>query len=339
MIGPGPRNSLTDVVGILVGQAEDERARTGVTVILPEEGTLLAAVDVRGGAPATLNTEGLAPGGLVDRLHGLTLAGGSSFGLEAATGLMAWLAHKGRGFTGWGPVVPFVSGAILFDLVNGGDKGWGTEPPYRRLAFQAAEAAGHEVRLGNAGAGMGAQAGPLQGGLGTASVVDAVTGITIAALAAVNSVGSVVMPGEAAFYAWYLEQAGELGCQEPPRQGIGHAFETKRRIGMNTSLAVLATDAALDVAALRRLAIHAQDGFAIAIRPVHTLFDGDTVFAVSTGRQVPPRRDDLLVRLGSLAADVTARAVMRGVYAAEDQGGMPGYRTVHGRRPATSSAS
>ena len=331
MIAPGPRNSLTDVSGIQVGSAEDRDAWSGVTVVLPDQVTTVA-VDVRGGAAGTINTAGLALGGLIREVHGLVLSGGSAFGLEAATGLMGWLAARGRGFGDWGTPVPLVAGAILFDLTNGGDKGWGEEPPYRRLARVAADAAGPDVRLGNAGAGYGAVAGPLKGGLGTASAVDGATGVTVAALVAANPVGSVVMPGSPTMWAWHLEQAGELGGQPAPVAATGHAFETKHGIGQATTIGVVATDAALGREDLRRLAVAAQDGYAYAIRPIHSLFDGDTAFALATGDVPLPPRADLLVRLGAIAADVTARAVMRGVFAAEDVGEQRCYRSVWGHR-------
>lgn len=327
MIRPGPRNSLTDIAGLKVGNAEDLAVRTGVTVVIPDE-AVLAAVDVRGGAPGTINATALAPGGLIRELHGLVLSGGSAFGLEAATGLMSWLAARNRGFAAWGPCIPVVAGAILFDMVNGGDKNWGDLPPYRRLAQQAADRAGLEVGLGNAGAGLGAVAGALKGGLGSASAYDAATGITVAALVAVNAVGSVTMPGSPTMWAWHLEQAGELGGQTPPRAPTGHAFETKRGIGMNTTIGVIATDAVLEQNQLLRLAMMGQDGYAYAIRPIHTPFDGDTVFALATGRRALPDRPDALVRLGTIAADVMARAVMRGVYEAADLDPVRSYRTV-----------
>lgn len=325
MIRPGPRNSLADVAGLVVGSAEDHVARTGVTVVLAAPAAL-AAVDVRGGAPGTINTDALRHGGLIQHVDAVVLSGGSVFGLEAATGLTGWLAEQGRGFAGWGPCLPIVAGAILFDLLNGGDKGWGALPPYRDLARAAAAAAGSEVAQGNAGAGLGAVAGGLKGGLGTASAVDPLSGSTVAALVAVNAVGSVTMPGSRTMWAWHLEQAGELGGQSAPRAATGHAFETKGGIGMNTTIGVVATDAALDHGALQRLAAMAQGGYAYAIRPIHTPLDGDTVFALATGAvPLPPRRDALL-RLGTIAADVVARAVMRGVYEAAGLGAAPGYR-------------
>ena len=219
MIRPGRRNGLGDVAGLVVGNAEDHGARTGVTVVLADR-PALAAVDVRGGAPGTINTDLLRPGGLISKVDGIVLSGGSVFGLEAATGLTAWLAERGRGFTDWGPCLPIVSGAILFDLVNGGDKEWGGRPPYRDLAQRAADAAGRETALGNVGAGLGSVAGAIKGGLGAASAVDATTGITVAALVAVNSVGSVTMPGSRTMWAWHLEQAGELGGQAAPRDAL-----------------------------------------------------------------------------------------------------------------------
>jgi L-aminopeptidase/D-esterase-like protein len=194
VIRPGPSNSLTDVAGLLVGNAQDAAARTGVTVVLAER-AILAAVDVRGGAPGTINTDALRAGGLIQRVDGVVLSGGSVFGLEAAAGMIGWLAARGRGFADWGPCLPIATGAILFDLLNGGGKAWGNWPPYRDLADAAADAAGAEVALGNAGAGYGAVAGTLKGGLGTASAVDAASGITVTTLVAVNSVGSVTMPG------------------------------------------------------------------------------------------------------------------------------------------------
>jgi L-aminopeptidase/D-esterase-like protein len=325
MIRPGRRNGLGDVAGLLVGNAEDHGARTGVTVVLAEQ-PALAAVDVRGGAPGTINTDLLRPGGLIAKVDGIVLSGGSVFGLEAATGLTAWLAERGRGFTDWGPCLPIVSGAILFDLVNGGDKEWGGRPPYRDLAQRAADGAGCETALGNVGAGLGAVAGAIKGGLGAASAVDATTGITVAALVAVNAVGSVTMPGSRTMWAWHLEQAGELGGQEAPRDATGHAFETKRGIGMNTTIGVVATDAVLDHGGVQRLAAMAQGGYAYAIRPIYTPYDGDTLFALATGAVKLPEKQDALVRLGAIAADVVARAVMRGVYEAETLGDIKSYR-------------
>ena len=209
MIVPGPRNRLTDIAGFAVGNAEDRAAWSGVTVILPER-PVLAAVDVRGGSPFTVNTATFDPSNIVKALHGLVLSGGSAFGLDAAGGLISWLAVRGRGTMLDGCCIPSVSGAIIYDLANGGSKAWGETPPYRALAVRAAEQAGPEFTLGNAGAGYGAVAGRIKGGLGSASAVDPITGATVAALVAVNPVGSVTMPGSLTMWAWHLEQAG--GC-------------------------------------------------------------------------------------------------------------------------------
>ena len=326
MITPGPRNSLTDIAGLAVGNAQDLRAWSGVTVLLPDR-PVLAAVDVRGGSPFTVNTATFDPSNIVKALHGLVLSGGSAFGLDAAGGLTSWLAVRGRGALLDGCCIPTVSGAILYDLANGGDKAWGETPPYRALAIQAAEVAGPEFALGNAGAGFGAIAGQIKGGLGSASAVDPTTGVTVAALVAVNPVGSVTMPGSSTMWAWHLEQAGELGCQMPPTMATGHRLETKDGLADNTTIGVIATDCALDQGQLQRLAVMAQDGYAYAIRPIHTHLDGDVVFALTTAAQPLPQAADTLVRLGAIAADVMARAVSRGVYAAEDLGAYPSYRS------------
>lgn len=189
---PGPRNLITDVAGIKIGNAEDHDARSGVTVILPDE-PATAAVDVRGGGPGTRETDALASSRVVEQIHGLTLSGGSAFGLDAGSGLITWLAARGRGFRIGDACVPVVPGAILFDLLNGGNKDWGDEPPFRTLARRAADMAGEEFALGNSGAGLGARAGHLKGGLGSASIV-APQGYTVGALVACNSFGSRSSP-------------------------------------------------------------------------------------------------------------------------------------------------
>jgi L-aminopeptidase/D-esterase-like protein len=348
---PGPLNLITDVDGIRVGNAEDQRVRSGTTIVLPDE-PCGAGVDVRGGGPGTRETDLLGPTCRVDRVDAIVLSGGSAFGLAAADGVAQWLAARGRGYPTRGGPVPIVPAAILFDLANGGDKGWGgdkgrggdkgwgAEPPYRRLGRQAAEAASRQFALGNAGAGLGAGAGRLKGGLGSASIVTA-EGHQIGALVAVNSFGAVTMPGSPCFWAWYLEQAAEAGGQAAPVLGLPIDLEPECKVALteravigepaaNTTIAVVATNARLAKADAARVAIMAQDGLARAIRPVHTPFDGDTVFCLSTGRRALAGPADLL-RIGALAADCLARAVMRGVWAADTLGAMPGYRSVHGR--------
>lgn len=328
-IRPGPRNLITDVAGLRVGNAEDHAARTGVTVLLPAA-RAAAAADIRGGAPGTWNIDALDPASLSNRIDALVFSGGSVHGAAAAAGVVAALAAQGRGIAFGGAVVPVVPGAILFDLSNGGDKAWGETPPYRALGAAALAAAAEEFALGNAGAGLGARAHALKGGLGSASTVTA-DGLQIGALVAVNSFGSVVMPGTDRFWSWPWEMAEEFGGLGPPPPGWRAAPEMPLPPGStlepmaHTTLAVVAVNAALDPGALRRLGIMAQDGLARAIRPIHTPFDGDSVFALATG-QLPLTGPAMLARIGHLAADTLARAVARGVHAAESLGDRPGWR-------------
>lgn len=328
-VAPGPRNLITDIAGIRVGNAQDARAWTGVTIVLPERAAV-AAVDVRGGAPGTRETDALDPTCLVETVDAVVLSGGSSFGLEAGSAAMTWLAARGVGFAIGAARIPVVPAAILFDLLNGGDKGWGEMPPYARLGREACEAAAADFALGNAGAGLGAKAGPLKGGLGSVSAVTP-EGLQVGALVAVNAVGDTLMPGQSCFWAWPFERAGELGGQMPP-QGPIPADEALiasplARIGANTTIGVVATNAVLDKAEARRVAIMAQDGYARAIRPAHTPFDGDTIFVLATGaRPLAEPRAAALSLLGALAADCVARATARGVFAAESLGGLISYR-------------
>jgi L-aminopeptidase/D-esterase-like protein len=324
MIRPGPRNSITDVPGILVGNAEAPELVTGATAIIPEH-PAIGAVDVRGGGPGTRETEALATESTVQEVHGLAFSGGSAYGLDAAGGVMHWLRSQGRGFVIGGTVVPIVPAAIIFDLATGRPKDW-DHPPWWELGHQAAEAAGTDFALGNAGAGLGATAGRLKGGLGTASVTW--DGITLGALAVANPTGSVVIPGTSTFWAWPFEMAGEFGGQTPPSAPPAdpdHDF-TASPPGANTTLTVVATDAKLTRAQAKRVALMTHDGFARAIRPVHTPLDGDTVFVLATG--VRPLTDPVgdLARLGMLAADCAARAIARGVYEAAALAGWPAYR-------------
>ncbi len=342
MISPGPRNLITDVEGIRVGNAADARAWTGVTVVLPES-PAVAAVDVRGGAPVTRETDALDASCLVDRIHAVVLSGGSAFGLDAAGAVAAALGARGIGFPVREARVPVVPSAILFDLLNGGDKSWGEEPPYRALgkaALAAAEAPSGAASfvLGNSGAGYGAKAGALKGGLGSASAVIEER-LCVGALVAVNSWGSVVMPDSGCFWAWALEQGGEFGGKPPPHSRAPldpqlpaaiAAAPPGGLLGANTTIAIIATNAALGQPEARRVAIMAQDGLARAIRPAHTPFDGDTIFALATGREVLAEpRAMALARLGAVAADCLARAVARGVFAAERLGEFPSWRELH----------
>ncbi len=320
---PGARNLITDVPGLAVGQAMDEGARTGVTVILPDE-RAVCAVDARGGGPGTRETDALAADTLVEAVDAIVLSGGSVYGLAAADAVTAWLGDRGRGYgmvrTAEVPVAPIVPAAILYDLANGGQKGWGLKPPYWDLGLAAVQSASAEVSLGTAGAGAGAMAGGLKGGIGSASIV-AEDGYAVGALAAVNSFGSVVAPGGKAFWAAPFEIDDEFGGVPlngaragPDDWGLAKRDGAART---NTTLAVVATDAALTPAQARRVAIMAQDGLARAIRPVHAPFDGDVVFVLSTGRRALAEPSDFtLTRLGALAADTLARAVARGVHEA-----------------------
>ena len=333
MIKPGHRNLITDVAGLRVGAAHDAAARTGVTVLLADT-PVVAAADVRGGAPGSRDIEGLDPVMLAPPVDALVLSGGSVFGLDAAGGVMGWLSTQGRGFAiGPGaPLVPITPSAILFDLNNGGDKNWGEVAPYRALGRAAAIAASQDFALGNAGAGFGAVCGGLKGGLGSASAVTA-GGLTMGALAAVNAVGSALVPGTDIFWASPFEQGDEFGGRKPrgplPDIDLDLPPDMKgARAGESTTLAIVATDAALSRVEMKRIAIMAHDGFARALRPVHTPFDGDIVFAVSTGAKeingaILPY-DFLLV--GQIAADGGARAIARGVYAAETLGRARSYR-------------
>ena len=328
-IRPGPRNLITDVEGILVGNAEDHRVRTGVTVVLPEA-RIPCGADVRGGAPGTVNIDALHPTSLRHEVDAVVLSGGSMYGHSALQGVVAELGARGRGIAFGGAVIPVVPGAILFDLANGGDKAWGAAPPYDRLGRAAIAACGPDFALGNAGAGLGARSGPVKGGLGSASTVTS-EGWQIGALVAVNSFGSALMPGTNRFWAWPFEMEGEFGGLGGPGPGWRGEPEMPLPPGSaldpiaNTTIAVVAVNAALDKGQAQRLAIMAQDGLARSIRPIHTPFDGDTVFVLGTGA-LPMAGPGMLARLGHLAADTLARAVARGVHAATALGDRPGWR-------------
>jgi L-aminopeptidase/D-esterase-like protein len=333
MVRPGTRNLITDVAGLKIGNAEDARVRTGVTVLLCDE-PATASVDVRGGAPGTRDVEALDPVSLVDTVDAITLSGGSAFGLDAPSGVQSLLRARGRGFeiAPGAPRVPIVSGAILFDLGNGGDKDWGEMPPYRALGRRAAENASLDFALGNAGAGLGARAGAYKGGLGSASSVTD-DGITVGAVVAVNSVGSPLIPGTDIFWAFPFEQNGEFGARAPkgplPQLDLDLPPDMKGAAPGNTTIAIVATDAAFSPIELKRIAIMATDGFARALRPVHTPFDGDLVFAISTGRKTLTRaRPRESMRVGMMAADCLARAIARGVYEAATLGQMRSYQDI-----------
>jgi len=296
--------------------------------VLPDR-PATAAVDVRGGGPGTRETDALHPASLVERVDAVVLSGGSAFGLDAASGVTSWLAARGRGFAVGDALVPIVPAAILFDLAGAGHRDWGDTPPYRDLAAAACDAAGADFALGNAGAGLGATAGSLKGGLGSASAVDD-DGLMVGALAAANPAGSVVMPGQSAFWAWALEHDREFGGQTPPHRAVTLEPDLPEdlRPGANTTLVVVAVGERLTRAQAQRVAIMAQDGIARAVRPAHTPFDGDTVFVLSTGGGHPPG-PAMVARIGAIAADCTARAIARGVWEADSAGGVPSYRETY----------
>ncbi|MEV5161182.1 P1 family peptidase [Streptomyces sp. NPDC053728] len=357
---PGPLDALTDVAGLRVGHASvpGEGALSGTTVVLAPEGGAVAAVDVRGGGPGTRETDALDPRNLVQRIDAVVLTGGSAYGLDAASGVMAWLEEQGRGVrVGPDPsqVVPVVPAACLFDLGRGGD--WRARPDAAtgRAAVAAAAASGQGARVpeGTVGAGTGAVAGRLKGGVGTASVRLA-SGTTVAALAVVNAAGSVVDPRTGVLY-------GEYGAGEPPVPPEPAAHEAAlRRLAeirraqeaaaeksrteedgargsgvFNTTIAVVATDASLTRAQAQKLAGTAHDGLARAVRPVHLLTDGDTVFALSTDRHpLPPEPVAALNGILAAGADALARAVVKAARAARGAGGpggtFPSYSELYG---------
>jgi D-aminopeptidase len=330
----GPRNLITDVAGLKIGEASDAEVRTGVSIILPDT-PAVAACDVRGGGPASRETDVLMQENLVQEVDGIILSGGSVYGLASADGVAAWMGARNRGFAlreaPGVPPSPILPTACLYDLANGGDKAWGEQPPYRQLGIEAVEAAADTFALGTAGAGYGANSGGLKGGLGSASAVSR-DGMTVGALVAVNSLGSAVAPGSKQFWAapWELnDEFGGLGTDELAAgpEDYGRAMRPRA----NTTLACVATDVALTRVELKRIAIMAQDGMGRALRPAHAPFDGDIVFALSTAeREVndSPLRAVLVTRLGAMAADVLARAIARAVYEATPfpDAGAPAWR-------------
>ena len=311
------QNLITDVPGVRVGHAHDARLGSGVTAVVFDE-PAVASIDIRGGGPATRESDLLAPGRSVERVDGLALSGGSAFGLDAAGGVQALLREHGRGFVVGPARVPIVPGAALFDLLAGGDKDWGRHPPYRELGYAAAAAADVGFELGSVGAGLGATTADLKGGIGSASATTP-DGITVGAIAAVNAAGSAVIGGGPCFWAGAFEQDGEFGGHGLPAKLPAEALSgrTKGSLRESTTLVVVATDAVLTKAQAERLAVMAQTGLARAIYPVYTPLDGDVLFAAATGRKPLPDPLRALSRLGTTASNTVARAVARGVYEAQ----------------------
>jgi len=293
---------FTDVPGLAIGHAHAPGINTGVTLIVPSAPVVMA-VDVRGGGPGTRETDALDPSTLVERVHGLALAGGSVYGLAAADELVLLLAASGQGLDiGPGlPRVPVVPAAILFDLANGGDKAWGTEPPYRALARAAFAMLGAGDVSGRVGAGHGARAGSRPGGIGSVSA-RLTSGHRIGALVAVNSFGEV-----------YAGAPPEGGVAMPKRRGLDPLADSAG--SRNTSIGAIATDAPLTRAQARRVAMMAQDGLARCIRPIHCPFDGDSLFVISTAPETGAGSDaTAITEIGTIAADLVARAVRRAVF-------------------------
>ncbi|AUQ75848.1 P1 family peptidase [Phaeobacter piscinae] len=334
---PGPLNLITDVPGLKVGNAEDRQLKSGTTVLTADQ-PFTAGVHVMGGAPGTRETDLLAPDKSVAQIDALVLSGGSAFGLDACSGVVAGLRAAGRGFAVGPARVPIVPGAILFDLLNGGDKDW-PDNPYPALGRAAYEAAGRQFALGTTGAGTGALAARVKGGLGSASFV-LPDGTTVGALVAANPLGSVTTPGDRHFWAAPFEIDGEFGgAGVDPASGFTTPAPSLKLASMqklaadaaipaegsNTTIAIVATDAPLTKSQCQRLAIAAHDGIGRAIVPAHSPGDGDLVFAVSTsdpGAAITdgePGAD--LGEIGHAAALCLSRAIARAAALARPEPG------------------
>ena len=330
MIRPGPLNLITDVEGLRVGNAADAKIRTGTTVLTADI-PFTAAVHVMGGAPGTRETDVLSPDKSVPPVDALVLSGGSALGLSAASGVSDALRAAGRGYDVGGQRVPIVPAAIIFDLLNGGDKDWQTNP-YPDLGARALAAADQSFELGSAGAGFGGTTVDVMGGLGSASAV-LPGGYTIGALVAVNALGSATVDNGLHFWAAPFELGGEFGGLGPaPHYDSAELPRTKlSALRENTTIAIVATDAALTQAQCQRMAVAAHDGMARALVPSHTPNDGDLVFGVTTGAK--PINDPLLdpINIGHIAATCLSRAIARAVYHAQP-GILPSWsdrKTVH----------
>ena len=323
---PGPKNLITDVEGFRVGQASDAKLKSGVTTLLCDvENT--ASVHVMGGAPGTRETDLLQPENTVQSVDALVLAGGSAFGLDAATGVQNALREQGKGFSVLDLNIPIVPTAILFDLANGGDKSWGKTNPYNELGYQSVADAADQFDLGSRGAGTGALIGGpgigIKGGLGSAStIMDC--GIKVGALVAVNALGAATVGDSPNFWAAPFEHEAEFGglesgsvpCAES--RAIRIKYRDQQSQGANTTIGIIATDAQLTKAECKRLAIAAHDGFARALWPAHTPLDGDLIFSVTTGASKIKPSMDQLIDLSATAASTMARAIARGVYHASE---------------------
>jgi D-aminopeptidase len=334
----GSKNLVTDVAGVLVGNAHDGRLASGVTAVIFEEPAVASGL-VLGGAPGNRDAGCLEPEMAVERVDAIVLSGGSAFGLDAASGVQARLREQGRGFAVRDARVPIVPQAICFDLLNGGDKNWGRFPPYRELGYAAAFEAGADFALGTAGGGYGATTVDLKGGLGSASAVTA-SGFTVGAVVIVNAIGSAVIGGGPHFWAAPFEEEGEFGgLGAPPFVPPEHRrLRWKGAPEPATTIALVATDAALPRPMTKRLAISAHGGLAKALSLSHALFDGDTVFAAATGRKALSDPVSDVIDICATGANCLARAVARGVYAATAlpfAGALPAWRDRFAPSPAS----
>ncbi len=326
------RNLITDVNGLSAGNAHDAKLASGVTALIFDR-PAPASIAIHGGAPGVRDTALLEPGMTVGAVDGLVLSGGSAFGLDAMGGAQAWLRERGRGFDVRGAKVPIVPGAILFDLLNGGDKAWQRMPPYWELGHAAAAAAGKEFALGTAGAGYGAATANFKGGLGSASAKTP-RHFTVGALVAVNAVGSAVIGEGPHFWAAPFEQGSEFGGLGMPARlnKTGLAMRLKGDAPQNTTIAIIATDARFGKEECARIALMAQGGMARALRPAHAPMDGDIVFAAATGRHPGTITSRDLTEIGLLAGDCLARAIARAIFEATAlpfKGAQPAWRDRH----------
>lgn len=329
-----PKNLITDIPGIKIGNAHDERLGSGVTAILFDAPTV-ASCAVMGGAAATRDCNCLEPDASVPGVNAIVLSGGSGFGLDAASGVQAFLREQGIGFQLGPVVVPIVPLAVVFDLINGGDKDWGLYPPYRELAYRAAQQAGKDFRLGTEGAGYGATTVNLKGGLGSASAVTS-SGLRVGALVTVNAMGSAVIGDGPHFWASPLEENGEFGNLglPSPLPATARKLAWKGATQPATTIALVATDADLTKAQAKRLAIAAHDGLARALRLTHAPMDGDTVFSAATGAQPLCNGPQDMTELCAIAADCLSRAIARGIFEATAlpyPNALPAWRDLFGK--------
>ena len=330
------QNLLTDIPGLRVGHADDAALASGVTAIVFDE-PAVASIDLRGGGPGLRDCALLDPVNTVDRIDGLFLSGGSAFGLDAGGGVQAWLKEQGRGFNVGTATIPIVPGAILFDLMNGGNKNWGRFSPYRDMGYAAAANASDTFKIGSVGAGLGATTATFKGGLGSASA-ELRNGIRVAALCAVNAIGSVTIGDGPHFWAAPFEINNEFGGRGMPPHVTPEMLRIRIKGGTstsaveNTTLCIVVTDAIVTKAQAKRLAIIANTGMARAIYPVNAPLDGDVMFAAATCKKaIDPLAG--LTELGAIAANVVARAMARGVYEATAlpfAGALPSWRDKFG---------